>query len=343
MNRKADHIKISLEKEVEVGSSGFEDVLLVHCAAPELNLEDIDLSVDFLGKKLKYPFIIEGMTGGTKEALDINSAMAEVAEEMGIGIGVGSQRPAIEDHKVEETYSVVKKAAKNALKIANLGAVQLNYGYGVEQCQAAVDMIAADALALHFNTLQEVVQPEGNTNFRDLLKKVKEVCAGVSVPVIAKEVGCGLSKTTGQKLLDTGVKCLDIGGFGGTSWNVIEGFRAEGEKAELSEVFKEWGIPTAASLLEVKSLKCPKIASGGVRSGVDAAKAIALGGDVVGMALPLLRALYEGGEDAVVDYLYQTAQELKVCMFLTGAKDIEALKKINYRLIGRTGKWATQI
>lgn len=337
--RKSDHIKISLEKEVEVGSNGFEDIELIHEALPEVNHDQIELTTKFLEKKLKAPLLIEAMTGGTEEAMAINEALAEVAEEMKIGIAVGSQRPAIEDSSVEETYSVVKKAAKRTLKIANLGAVQLNYKYGVTECQMAVDMIDADALALHLNPLQEMIQPEGNVNFADLLSKIRRIASKVSVPIIAKEVGCGMTQKTAKKLLDAGVQIIDIGGYGGTSWNKIESYRTDEEKQELSEIFENWGIPTATSLLEVKDLECLKIASGGIRTGIEAAKSVAMGADLVGLALPLLRALDDDGEDGVFDYLYQLIDEMKLAMMLTGARKIEDLRKVDYKVFGKTRQW----
>jgi len=339
-DRKQDHIKISLEKDVEVGSNGFEDISLPHNALPELNLDQIEINSEFLGKKFKNPIIIEAMTGGTPQAMAINEALANVANELQIGIGVGSQRPAIEDDSLEETFEVVR-IAKKAFKVANLGAVQLNYNYGITECQMAVDMIEADALALHLNALQEVIQPEGNVNFADLLPRIENICSKLSVPVIAKEVGCGISKVVAEKLLSAGVKCIDVGGYGGTSWNRIEGYRAEGEKKEISEIFDNWGIPTAVSLLEIKDLKCPKIASGGVRDGIEAAKAVALGANVVGMALPVLKALDHDGEDGVFDFLYQVIDELKIAMFLTGSKDLRTLQKSNYKILGKTAQWFT--
>lgn len=341
-DRKTDHIKIALEEEVEAGSNGFEDIGLVHCALPELNLDAIELSTSFLGKGLKYPLVIEAMTGGTEQALEINEALANVAEDMGIGIEVGSQRPAIEDDALEQTYGVVAKAAPKTLKIANLGAVQLNYKCGVKECQAAVDMIGADALALHLNPLQEVIQPEGNVDFSGLLPKIEEVCSQLSVPVIAKEVGCGLSKKVAEKLLGAGVKCVDVAGFGGTSWARIEAFRTGDEKRELAEIFGQWGIPTAVSLLEVRGLDCPKISSGGVRTGIEVAKSIALGADLAGLALPLLKALDAEGEDGVYDYLYQLIDELKLAMMLVGARDVAALKQAECKVLGRAAQWESR-
>ncbi len=341
-NRKTDHIKISLEKDIEVGSNGFEDVILVHSALSDADLDKINLKTEFMGRKLKYPLLIEAMTGGTEKAARINEALANVAGEMGIGMSVGSQRPALEDDSAEESFSVIRKGAKGTLKIANLGAVQLNYGYGPEECKRAVEMVGADALALHFNALQEVIQPEGNTNFAGLLPKIERVCSELSVPVIGKEVGCGMSGSDGEKLLKAGVSAIDVGGFGGTSWNKIEGYRAEGEKREISEIFEHWGIPTAISLLELKGLDCPKIASGGIRHGIEAAKAAVLGADLAGMGLPLLKALEADGEDGVFDFLYQVIDEMKVAMLLTGSRDLEGLKKAQYKLTGLARQWISQ-
>jgi len=344
MTRKTDHIKISLEEDIEIGSNGFGDIHLVHNALPELDFSNIDLSTTFLGKKLEYPIIIEAMTGGTEQAKKINKALAEVAEEMGIGIGVGSQRPAIEDDSVADTFSVVKDAAPNAFKIGNIGAVQFNYGVGVADCKKAVEMIDADALAIHLNALQEVIQPEGDTDFSDLLEKIEEASSKLKKPIIVKEVGCGISRAIGEKLMTAGVSCIDVGGYGGTSWGLIEGKRnaPKSREARLAETFSGWGIPTAISLLELRELDIPKIASGGIRDGIEAAKAIALGADVVGMALPLLKALDIGGKKAVKQVLEEFIFELKTAMFLVGARDVRCLKEKSFKVTGMAAQWLDQ-
>jgi len=340
--RKSDHLRICLEEDIEVGSAGFEDIALIHNALPEVDLDKIDLSTKFLNKKLKAPVIIEAMTGGTAEAKKINSQLAQVAEEGGIGLGVGSQRAAIEDETLTSTFSTIVDNAPNTLKIANLGAIQLNYGYGLAECKKAVDMVKADALALHLNPLQEVVQPEGNTNFSYLLEKIEEICSSLDKPVIAKEVGCGLSKCVGEKLITAGVSCLDVGGFGGTSWTLIEGCRQGGRNSEIAEAFKYWGIPTAISLLELKELDNPKIASGGIRDGAAAAKALMLGADMVGIALPVLKALDSGGLEGARTYLDKFINELRIAMFLIGARDIKCLKRKNYKTMGKVAQWMAQ-
>lgn len=339
MKRKSEHLRICLEKDVEVGSNGFEDVILIHNALPEVDLEDIDLSTRFLGKRLGCPIIIEAMTGGTEEARGINASLASVAEEMGVGMQVGSQRAAIEDPSLERTFSVVRERAPKALKISNLGAIQLNNGLGVGDCRRAIEMIDADALALHLNPLQEAIQPEGETNFGDLLSKIEELCSKIKKPVIVKEVGCGLSMKASERLVTAGVACLDVAGFGGTSWTRVEGMRGAGMRRGLSKSFENWGIPTALSLLELSELEIPKIASGGIRNGIEAAKALVLGADAVGLALPMLRELDKNGERGLKNYLNTFISELKMTMFLVGAKDVKCLKRKDYKLLGKAAQW----
>jgi len=344
MKRKSEHIRISLEEEIEVGDNGFGDISLIHNSLPELDFSKIELSTEFLGKKLDYPIIIEAMTGGNDEARKINKSLAKVAEDMNIGIGVGSQRPALEKGSVADSFSVVKDFAPTALKIGNLGAVQLNYGVGLEDCKKAIEMIDADALAFHLNPLQEMIQPEGDSDFSDLLEKIEDICSKLKKPVIVKEVGCGLSKYVAEKLFTAGVSCIDVGGYGGTSWGLIEGKRTspKSPQARLAQTFSGWGIPTAISLLEVGELDIPKIASGGIRNGIEAAKSIAMGADVVGMALPLLRALNKGGEKAVKATLEDFVFELKTAMFLIGARDVACLKRKPFKVMGRAAQWINQ-
>ena len=326
--RKADHIRVNLEEDVDSGLiAGFEHLHFEHNALPELDLNEIDLSQEFLGKTLAAPLLISSMTGGTSQASDINRNLAKAAQAAGIAMGLGSQRVAIEDPGLADTFNM-RAVAPDALMFANLGAVQLNYGYGKEEAQRAIDMIEADALVLHLNALQEAVQPEGDTNFSDLLSKIDTLTNSVSVPVIAKEVGWGISASVATRLVEAGVAVIDVAGAGGTSWSQVEMHRAAEEKqADLAARFVDWGIPTAEAVRQVRAAlpNTPIIASGGLRAGLDIAKSIALGAQLGGMAGPFLRAAVDSSE-AVSDLIDQTLRELKVCMFATGSRDLESLK-----------------
>lgn len=321
-DRKLDHLRICTEENVEAGNTGLEQLKLIHKALPEVDYDEIDTSIRFLGKKLSYPIIFEAMTGGVAEASKINKGIASVAQEYGIGFGVGSQRAAIEDPSLEATFKV-RDVAPDILLIANLGAVQLNYGYSAKECRKVVDMIEADALALHLNPLQEAVQTEGNRNFSGLAKKINEVCKSLDKPVIVKETGCGISYETASLLK---VAALDVAGSGGTSWSLVESHRSEGLGEEIGKTFSGWGIPTSESIREVARTGTPVIASGGIRTGIDAAKSLALGAQCVGMALPLLTSWAVDGKKGVEDFLDEFITELKISMFLTGAKNVSELR-----------------
>jgi isopentenyl-diphosphate delta-isomerase len=320
--RKKDHLRICIEEEVESGNTGLGDIRLVHEALPELDFDNINPEIRFLEKTLNYPVIIEAITGGIPKAVKINRDLASVAERFGIGFGVGSQRMAIEDPKLAETYRV-RDVAPNIFLIANLGAVQLNYGYGLVECEKAVDMIQADALALHINPLHEIIQPEGDRDFSSLIEKINYISGRLKKPLIAKCVGSGISHETARKLK---VSAFDVGGSGGTSWSLIESYRADGKAKKIGESFAGWGIPTADSIRELSKLGVPLIGSGGIRSGLDAAKAISLGADCVGIALPILRAWSRDGTKAVEEFLDQFLTELKIAMFLTGSETVRELK-----------------
>lgn len=320
-SRKQDHLKICVKEDVEAGDAGFAGVELVYEALPELDFSKIRTETTFLGKRLDYPIILNGMTGGTKKSEKINRDLASVAQEYGVGFGVGSQRAAIEDPSLAGTY-VVRDVAPDILLVANLGAVQLNYGYGIRECRKAVEMIGADALALHINPLQEVIQPEGNKNFEGLVKKINKIGSGLGVPVIAKCVGSGISRKTAEKL---SVDAFDVGGVGGTSWSLVESFRGDGVKEAVGKTFAGWGIRTVDCIRGLSGLK-PVVGSGGVRSGVDAAKAIALGADVVGVALPVLRAWFEGGRGGVQAFLDRFILEFRISMFLSGSGAVGDLR-----------------
>jgi len=319
--RKIDHLRICIEKDVESGDTGFSRYRLLFSELPEIDFDEIDTTVSFLGKKISYPLIIEAMTGGSSEGGEINKCMAEIAQKHGLAFGVGSQRAALEDSSLEQTFKV-RDVAPDVCLIANLGAVQLNYGYGLKECKKAVEMIDADALALHVNPLQEAIQPEGDRNFKNLIEKINEVASKLDKPVIIKGVGSGLTLPVAEKLE---VSAFDVGGVGGTSWSIIEGCRAGKKAIELSESFKGFGVPTTDCILNLSKSGKPLVASGGIRSGVDVAKSLALGAKVAGMALPLLRIYHRDGGNGVLEYLDRVFMELRISMFLTGSSTINEL------------------
>jgi isopentenyl-diphosphate delta-isomerase len=328
--RKADHIRINLEEDVQFPrlSNGFERYRLMHQALPEVDLEAVDTSVPLFGKTLRLPFLISSMTGGTEAARVINRNLAEGAQARGIAMGLGSQRTGIEQPETAGTF-VVRDVAPDILLFANLGAIQLNYRYGVDQCRRAVEMIGADALILHLNPLQEAVQADGDWDWRGLLGKIEQVVKTVGVPVVAKEVGWGISEAAARQLHDAGVAAIDVAGAGGTSWTEVEYHRATSDELrQLARAFADWGIPTAESLQMARRAApdLPLIASGGMRTGIEAAKALALGATAVGVASSFLRAAALGAAEvvAVVD---QLAAELRVAMFATGAGDVAALRE----------------
>jgi len=329
-NRKADHIRINLEEDVRSGlTTGLEGYFFNHRALPELNLEEVDLSLTLLGRRLQAPLLISSMTGGTAEATAINHILAQAAQQACIAMGLGSQRAAIENPELAATFQV-RKVAPDILLFANLGAVQLNYGYGLEHCQRAVDMIEADALILHLNPLQEAVQPEGETRFAGLLKKIEMVCRALSVPVIAKEVGWGIAEADARRLAEAGVAAIDVAGAGGASWSQVEKHRARDEnQVNLAAAFADWGIPTAEAILNVRRV-APELlvfASGGLRSGVDIAKCLALGANLGGIATPFLKAASHSLEKTI-ETSAGICRELQVSMFAAGAGSLEELRGI---------------
>ena len=320
-DRKADHIRINLDEDVRSGlTTGLENYRFIHQAVPELNLDQIDLTQELFGRNLRAPILISSMTGGTDEAARINQNLAMAAQESGIAMGLGSQRAAIENLDLASTFAV-RAQAPDILLFANLGAVQLNYGYSIEQCQRAVEMVEADALILHFNSLQEAVQPEGDTRFAGLLSRVEAICKALPVPVIAKEVGWGFSERDARVLAGVGVAAIDVAGAGGTSWSQVELYRAKNDsQARLAAAFMDWGIPTSEAIRNVRKAapELVVIASGGLRTGIDIAKCIALGACMGGMAGPFLKAAVQSAE--MVDQVIQeVTHEIQVCMFAVGA------------------------
>jgi isopentenyl-diphosphate delta-isomerase len=342
--RKADHIRISLDRDVQArgATTGFEDVHFIHRALPEIDRDEIDLSTTAFNHRFKAPIIIGAITGGTDEAAKINATIAEVVEEFGIGMGVGSQRAAMEDSKLEKTFAIVRKKAPDAFLIANIGAVQLVNGFGLKQVEKAIQMINADAVAFHLNSLQEAVQPEGQTNFRGILSKISEIADELDKPVIAKETGAGIAAEEAMKLEKAGVEGIDVSGVGGTSFAAVEHYRRKWSPNpstdSLGEVFWDWGIPTATSIVEVsRSTKLEVIGSGGVRSGIDVAKAIALGSRLASSSQPVLRAAVKGSRETS-KLISRVMDELRNAMFLAGAKSVNDLHKEPLIIMGKTAE-----
>ena len=342
--RKADHIKICLEQKAQArkATTGFENIHLIHKALPEIDRAKIDLSTTVFGYKFSAPIIVGAMTGGTREGTSINAAIAEAAEKLGLGMGVGSQRAAIEDKELVKTFAVARKKAPNAFLVANIGGVQLVHGYGVKEVKKAVEMIDADAVAIHLNALQEAVQPEGQTNFEGVLAKIAEIARALDKPVIVKETGAGIAAEAARELEAAGVKGIDVGGCGGTSFAAVEYFRVEDEEKRFrADAFWDWGIPTAASLVEVtQTVKIPVIASGGLRSGTDVAKALALNACLASVSQPVLEAAVKSAKETE-KVLSCLTEELRNVMFLVGAKGIKDLAMVLMVITGETAEWLT--
>ena len=327
--RKADHIRICLEEDVQCHqtTNGLERYRFTHCCLPEVDYNDINISTTFLGKHLGAPLLISSMTGGTEQAGMINQRLAQVAQHYKIAMGVGSQRVAVEKPQVADTFAV-RKYAPDVLLFANLGAVQLNYKYGLDECLRVVDILEADALILHLNPLQECIQPKGDTNFGGLLDKISKICSQLQVPVIAKEVGNGIGAAMAEKLIAAGVTAIDVAGAGGTSWAKVESERAENAlQRRLGRTFADWGLPTAECITSIRAIapNIPLIASGGLRHGLDVAVAIALGADIAGLAMPFLQAAAVS-EAAVYELAEVLVAEIATVLFCTGNTTLYQLK-----------------
>ena len=327
--RKKEHLELCLDARTVVPpyGTGLDRYSFLHNALPEVDIDEIDLSTSFLGKPLKAPLLISSMTGGFDLARKVNRNLAFAAQELGLAMGVGSQRVALEEKSVADSFEV-RDLAPAILLLANLGAVQLNYGYGIEQCRQAVQMIQADGLILHLNVLQEAVQPEGNRNFRGLAAKIGDVCRQLEVPVVAKEVGSGISGAVALRLKRAGVRAIDVAGRGGTSWYAVEAERAARRGKPVDLTFADWGIPTEEALVQVKEAATDLeiVASGGIRSGLDIAKAIALGANIAAVAQPLLAPALESAEE-VIKFLTGIIYEIKVAMLCVGVTNLAALSK----------------
>ncbi len=327
--RKADHINITLNEEIgfRQKKTGFELYEFEHNALPELNANTIDTSTKFLGKHLSFPFMVSSMTGGFLGAEKINGLLATACNEFSVAMGVGSQRQALENSKYIKSFKVVRKNAPGIPLIGNIGAAEIASIKDVSPIQKLVDTIQANAFAVHLNPLQEFLQPEGKTNFTGVLKGIERLVKYLNVPIIVKEIGAGISPTVAQKLMNVGVNIIDTAGAGGTSWAGVEIIRRKNDS--LAETFWDWGIPTADSIIGIRKLskKIFIIGSGGIRSGLDIAKALALGADVAASATPILKVLKQRGERGIIDILTLWKNELQGVMFLVGAKNIETLKK----------------
>ncbi|WP_052889987.1 type 2 isopentenyl-diphosphate Delta-isomerase [Thermogemmatispora carboxidivorans] len=346
--RKLEHITVALEEGIAVSQrAGWGDIHLVHQALPEVDLEEIDTTVSFLGRRLACPVVISALTGGHPEAVTINRHLARAAERYGLALGVGSQRAALVNPELVPTYAVVREEAPHAFIMANIGAPQLieqarHPAFRRSQVEAAIAMIQADALAVHMNALQEATQVEGDRRMRGVAAALQRLTAEVTVPVIAKETGAGICREQALLLRSCGVAAIDVGGAGGSSMSALEAARArahgETQAQQIGQLYRDWGIPTPIALVEAGTAGLPLIATGGVRSGLDVARAVALGATLVGMGFPFLKAASESYEH-VCELLEQTLTELKIAMQLSGAVNLAALRQADVVVSGETRAW----
>ncbi|MDO8484141.1 MAG: type 2 isopentenyl-diphosphate Delta-isomerase [Candidatus Limnocylindrales bacterium] len=349
VGRKADHMRLAtVEAAVARRGPGFDDVAFVHNALPEVDFELLDPSVEFLGRRLSLPLVIASMTGGHPDGGRVNAALARASERHGLAMGVGSQRAALREPALRDTYGIARREAPTAFLLANVGAAQLVAQgdappLSVDEVERLAEMISADAVIVHLNALQELIQPEGDRRAFGWLAAIERLVAALSLPVVAKETGGGVSERVARRLAEAGVAAIDVGGLGGTSFAAIEGLRAteQGDRrgSELAERFADWGIPTAASVGLAARAGLPIVATGGIRSGLDAGRAIALGATAVGVARPLLQAVLDGGDEAVDRWLARFREELLATQFLTGSATIADLARAEVVISGATGHW----
>jgi len=327
-NEKELQLDICINEDVSPWqTSGFDRYYFVHEALPELDRNAVDIGTTFLGRKLRAPLMIAPMTGGYETAAKINRHLAQAAQELGLAMSVGSQKVGIADPSLAETFRV-REVAPDALLFANIGAVQLNYGYSLDEMKRAVEMIGADALCLHLNPLQEALKADGNVNFAGLVEKIAKLARELPVPLFVREVCNGISPRSAKLLVDAGVAGIDVGGAGGTSWMIVEGLLAQDENRKLiAESFQNFGIPTAQSIVHVRqvSAELPLIATGGIRTGKDVAKSLALGADLAGIAAPLLKPALVGPEP-VKKVLRRVIEEMEILFFCLGKKDLAAFR-----------------
>jgi isopentenyl-diphosphate Delta-isomerase len=328
-DRKNEHLDIVLGGRAgSQAKTGFDDVAFEHVALPELDLDHIDLATQFLGKRINAPLLVSSMTGGPARAASINENLARACQSLGLALAVGSQRVAIENGDRGGLGADLRRHAPDIPLLANFGAAQLNLGFGLDEARHAVEMIGADALIIHLNPLQEAVQPEGNRNWAGLLGRIEYLAKSLSVPLVIKEVGAGISGRLARQLVEAGVAVIDVAGAGGTSWAAVEAERSKNpQQAAIARAFTDWGIPTAHSIVAVRAA-CPQttiIGSGGIRNGLDAAKAIRLGADVVGQAAGILQAATVSAE-AVIEHLSITVSQLRIACFCTGSANLAALR-----------------
>jgi isopentenyl-diphosphate delta-isomerase len=345
MKRKEEHIKICLDDPVQAKNvkTLFSDVRLINNSLPEIDYDDIDTSTIFLGKKFSAPFMVGAMTGGAEMAKTINANIAEAVEELGLGMALGSQRAALYDPVLEDTYTIARKNAPNAFIGANIGGAQISKGMSVADIKRLVEMVKADALYVHLNPAQEIVQPEGEPKYRNVLEGIRTIVKSVDKPVVAKEVGFGLSPGVAKQLEHAGVKAVETAGMGGTSYAAVEWYRAKAmgmnDKVDLGNLLWDWGIPTAASLYMINlHSKLQVVASGGLRTGLDVAKAITMGAAMTAMALPVLRPATKSPEE-VKSFIEKIVMELKSVMFLLGARNVEELRKVPHLFVGELAQW----
>ncbi|GHO54200.1 type 2 isopentenyl-diphosphate Delta-isomerase [Ktedonobacter robiniae] len=349
--RKIEHVNIALERDVSAPQqANWSDIRLVHQALPEVDLDAVDTSVEFLGQRLRYPLFISSLTGGHPDVLTINRNLARAAEEYGLALGVGSQRAAIVNPEVSDSFAVTREQAPHAFLIANIGAPQLiaqerHAPFTIEQVQRATAMIGANALAIHMNSLQEAAQPEGDRRAFGEVEALRKLIPQLELPVIAKETGAGVNREQALILRSCGVSAIDVGGAGGSSMSALEAFRSQSRGDEqtmrIGALYRDWGIPTPIAVVECGIARLPLISTGGVRNGLDAARALSLGASLVGMGFPFLKAASQGYE-AVCELLQGFIAELKVAMQLSGAASIKQLHEADVVVMGETRVWLQQ-